>query len=66
MQKGFKGPFRAWFESHSAYLEEVGRMNDIPQKWNEALSRYDHEEHENPIDEFRTYKGIEESLKTII
>ncbi len=64
VQKGFRGPFRAWFQFLSAYLEK--KQYTLDQTLIDSLENFENEDHANPSDENRTFKGIEESAKAIL
>ena len=64
ISRGFKGPFRAWFSFINCVLEEINSDDDVPTSLQYGTA--EEEQHENPNDEFKTYRGAEEIAKVVL
>ena len=62
--RGFKGPFRAWFSFINCVLEEINQEDDLMN--NLAYGDAEEEQHQNPNDEFKTYRGAEDIARVVV
>jgi len=65
IQKGFKGPFRAWFKFASTFPEK--RQYTLDQKLIDSLENFENVDDQRILnEEYWAFEGIEESAKAIL